>query len=54
MWLQDAYHAESEKPFGSKDIVTKTRDPQGTTTYRLQLTEETYNRFRERLKEKNP
>ena len=53
MWLQDAYHktlnAGSEESVGSNDIVTKTRDPQGTTTYRLQLTEETYNRFRERL-----
>ena len=53
MWLQDAYHktlnAGSEESVGSNDIVTKTRDPQGTTTYRLQLTEATYNRFRERL-----
>jgi len=54
MWLQDAYHAESEKSFGSNDIVTKTLDPQGSATYRLQLTEETYNRFRKRLEEKNP
>jgi hypothetical protein len=57
MWLQDAYHATlnagSEKSFGSKDIVTKTLDPQGVPTYRLQLTEETYNRFRERLEQKN-
>jgi hypothetical protein len=54
MWLQDAYRAESEKSFGSNDIVTKTLDPQGSATYRLQLTEETYNRFRKRLEEKNP
>jgi hypothetical protein len=56
-WLNEAYSnktltsesVEQEKSFGNYDVIKKIRDRQGNFTYELNLSEEAYRRFQERL-----